>query len=298
MNSEDLLKNTLEILETSIFTKTIPSKLHSAKHAEKICRLTFELVNKDMEEYNKAVHYFIDLSSEFVILQTELNKSDRYRYSTFKEVEKNILKNPEVMSRRYLYGLLFSQAFWINHSKIYSFFLDKFCRSKQSGSVLEVPVGTGIFISEFMNRNIKWEGTGYDISRYSVEFAKKLSKILSGGQPAIEQKNIFDIESRKYDKIICGELLEHVEDPASVLKKLRTLLKPDGEVFITAAVFAASIDHIYLYRNVNEVRKHISQAGFRIREELALAVSPGDKPEHGNVPVNYAAIITHNYHSS
>ena len=93
---------------------------------------------------------------------------------------------------------------------------------------------------------------------------------------------------------MCGEFLEHLEDPLGCLKKLNRLLKDDGKLFLTVAVYAAMIDHIYLYRSAQEVRNHIIEAGFKIEKELVQTVFDKDSsdPEKENIPISYAAILT------
>ena len=87
--------------------------------------------------------------------------------------------------------------------------------------------------------------------------------------------------------------MEHLEDPLEVLNKLYRILTDDGKIFITVAVWAAHIDHIYLYKSANDVRDHLHQANFCIENELVQAVFEKDEtnPEKEKIPVNYAAIL-------
>jgi 2-polyprenyl-3-methyl-5-hydroxy-6-metoxy-1,4-benzoquinol methylase len=41
------------------------------------------------------------------------------------------------------------------------------------------------------------------------------------------------IESQKFSLIICFDVLEHLEDPASILRQMRASLTPEGKLFIT-----------------------------------------------------------------
>jgi len=58
----------------------------------------------------------------------------------------------------------------------------------------------------------------------------------------------------------------------------------------------AHIDHIYLYKNAEEVRNHIRKAGFFIEKELVQASFEKDEadPEKSKIPVSYAAILSKN----
>jgi len=96
----------------------------------------------------------------------------------------------------------------------------------------------------------------------------------------------------KFDIILCGELLEHLEDPLGALIKLNSLLKKDGQLFLTVAVYASMIDHIYLYKSAQEVRNQIHKASFIIKKEMVQNVFSSAKPEDKNTPINYSAIVT------
>ncbi|MEK6809669.1 MAG: methyltransferase domain-containing protein [Nanoarchaeota archaeon] len=295
MDDHKLLTYTLEKLKGNFATANVHRILleegYDADFAKKICRCMFEICEKDMGLYDKAIQDFIDLSIEFIVLQSELEKTGRYKYNNFEEVEKSILENKDIMPGRYLNGLLFSQAFWLNHYKFVEFFKERFCVSKSGGSVLEVPIGTGLFLSEFMKKNEGWTFKGFDLSTFSVNFAVKYISINNDRSAEISKKNLFDIEeNNKFDKIICGELMEHLDDPRKLLLKLKNLLKNDGEIFLTTVVWLAHIDHIYLFRSVDEIREMV-EPFFDIKEELIL---PLEQAKVSDVtPINYAVILKH-----
>ena len=295
MDENKLLIYTLEKLKgnfaTANVTRILNEEGYDINFAKKICYRMFEICEKDLETYDQAIQDFIDLSVEFIVLQSELEKTRRYKYHNFEEVEKSILENKDIMPGRYLNGLLFSQAFWLNHCKIIKFFKERFCVSNKQGKVLEVPIGTGIFLSEFMQKNEKWTFKGKDLSTFSVNFATKYISINNGKNADISKKNLFDIEeNNKYDKIICGELMEHLDDPKKLLLKLKNLLKNEGEIFLTTVVWLAHIDHIYLFKSVDEIRKMV-EPFFVIKEELIL---PLEQAKVSDVmPINYAVILKH-----
>ena len=69
-----------------------------------------------------------------------------------------------------------------------------------------------------------------------------------------------------------GEVLEHVEDPVALLTRLRTLLNDNGIIFITAPTNSPAIDHIYLFRNAQEIREVIGKANLTIVEDIGIYV--------------------------
>jgi hypothetical protein len=63
-------------------------------------------------------------------------------------------------------------------------------------------------------------------------------------------------------------------------------MAPGARAFITAALNAAHSDHIYLYRNANEVLAQLIEAGFTLEQ---LFVGSAYQPASAGVPVPEAA---------
>lgn len=75
-------------------------------------------------------------------------------------------------------------------------------------------------------------------------------------------------DDEKFDCIVMGEVLEHVEEPERMLRKIRTLLKEDGISYISTVINAPAIDHIYLFSSVDEVLHMVEKCGFVVEEYL------------------------------
>lgn len=291
---DELLRIAHQALEGHWATQSIPKRLEEPGYdpvfAQRICRLSFEKSGGDLERYGKALTDFIALSEEFVRLQIELDATGHYKYSNYDEVRAAVYDNADVMESRYLNGLLLSQAFWINHYKMLMYFVEHFCRpASATGTLLEVPSGTGIFISEFARLNPGWTATALDLSESSVAFTREVSR-LNGADVNAIKSDVFELpEDRRFDRIICGELLEHLEQPELLLEKLARLLDPKGTIFLTTAIWAANIDHIYLYVSAREARDMIAKY-FTIDSEQVLNVKDGAGPDDEKTPINYACI--------
>ncbi len=76
-----------------------------------------------------------------------------------------------------------------------------------------------------------------------------------------------------------------------MLEKLKVLLNDNGKLFLTTVAWAASIDHIYLFRSVEEIRDLLEKY-FNIEEELALTVFENKNIHDQDTAINYAAILT------
>ena len=296
---EELFNQTLEKLKGNIATRCILERIQHPQYDQKlgkeICSLIFSLCDENENLYSKKISDFISFCHEFLRLQAELERTQKYHFSSFEEAKKEIYDNPTVMENRYLYGLLFSQAFWINHHLIFQWFNQKFCSAlPKTGTVLEVPLGTGIFIGKFLQQNPFWTGQGYDISASAVTLSQKvLSKTLDQlTLPSLQQADIFKVDHKiKYDRIICGLLLDNVEDPRLLLHKLAELVTPNGKIFLTTNAWASTIDHLYLFKSVQEI-KELLQEYFEIEDDLALSILPSKPAEQEKNPVNYACILS------
>lgn len=112
--------------------------------------------------------------------------------------------------------------------------------------VLDVGCGGGL-LSEAMAR----EGahvTGIDLAPDLIRIAK-LHRLESGADVdyrLVAAETLASQAPGAYDAIVCMEMLEHVPDPASVLRACATLLKPGGRLIVstlnrTPAAFALAI---------------------------------------------------------
>lgn len=268
--------------------------------AEKICTDAFVLCQNNWHKYTKRLAKLIAINVEFLRLQALLEKTGKYFYSSFAEVKEQVFNSSratETDGVYYLWGLYFSEIFWVTHHRLFNFFLKEFvARAPANGSCLDAPVGSGIFLSNFLAVNKDWRGVGVDLSDTAIDFAGQIF----GVNKQLEQVRLVKDDLNKYadatrfERIICVEFLEHVEDPVKILKKIKSLLAPQGKVFLVTVAWAAGIDHIYLYKNVEEIKEHFQQSGFQLEQELIQNIFPKDKNNlnGSKVALSYGAILS------
>lgn len=213
-----------------------------------------------------------------------------YPYKTYAQAAGEVYFNAEHMMREYLPGLLLSHFLWPHHYRQLLFFDTAFAgamRLSPQQQFAEVGVGTAVYTCRLLARLPASTGNGYDISPSSCQFAQR--HVEAAGAKARFNMNEQDIITRPIAPVpwlLCVEVLEHLEQPVAFLKALRAGLTPGGKAFITAALNAAHTDHIYLYRNGEEVWEHLRTAGFTLEQSfIAAAYAP---PGPG-VPVPLAA---------
>ena len=204
--------------------------------------------------------------------QIYFKRHKKYRYSSYDEVASSVYMSEEYMSK-YMYGLALSAFLWPNHRQLHHFFLQRLPKEK-TGKYLEVGPGHGFYFMQSM-RHCNFEHyQGVDISPTSVQLT---NDILASNQfgnftdYSIRQENFLTWKNdESYDLIVMAEVLEHVENPAEFLNKIKQLLAPNGSAFITTCINAPAIDHIYLYQTVEQLKDQIAQANFVINAELIV----------------------------
>ena len=108
------------------------------------------------------------------------------------------------------------------------------CAGSLAGkTVLDVGCGGGI-LSESMAR-AGATVTGIDLAEKSLKIAK-LHGLESGVKVEYRKVPVEELAAEqpaRYDVVTCMEMLEHVPDPASVVRACSTLVKPGGWVFFS-----------------------------------------------------------------
>ena len=112
----------------------------------------------------------------------------------------------------------------------------------------------------------------------------QLPKEQSGYEEEI-RGNVFDIETllpeRKFDTIICGEFIEHIENPYELLRKLKNFLSPQGVLLLSTPNpfgfpvvflellrnkrFFYTTDHVY-YFPPRWMERMLNRCGYRVTE--------------------------------
>lgn len=104
------------------------------------------------------------------------------------------------------------------------------CRLKPGDRILEIGPGWGAWFEYASRRGVQC--TGITISQTSVDYLTAKAKAL-GLDWEVRLSDLLEYsEERKYDAIVIMGVIEHLPDYARVLDKFRSLLKPDGVVFL------------------------------------------------------------------
>ncbi len=232
-------------------------------------------------------------------------RNKRYRNATFEEVNEIVYQNEEYM-KKYMIGLCISDYIWIQHLEMIRWF-EQILQEKTSKRQAEtseqryLEIGPGL--GQYLIRALKYGGfddyLATDLSPTSVEQCKRYMNYRGIDETAyqITQKDFFEFSSeKKYDCIVMGEVLEHVEQPLEMLKKIRSLLKEQGMAFITTVINAPAIDHISLFRSEEEVLTLAREAGFVVQDHICVTAGgiPMDRAVKRRYAINIAMVLKGN----
>ncbi len=238
-----------------------------------------------------AAKGYATFSMQSMRLQAAFEREGLYKAKTHQQASDEVYFNEAHMMQEYLPGLLLSHFLWPHHYRQIQFFNSAFVQAMRiadARSFMEVGIGTGLYSGLLLRALPQVRGVGLDISPSSKHFTEsQLSALGVAERYNVELRDITaDPMEPKAEWLVCVEVLEHLDEPVAFLRGLRRNMAPGAKAFITAALNAAHADHIYLYRNSNEVLAHLNEAGFTLEQSF---VGAAYKPSAPGIPVPEAA---------
>ena len=265
------------------------------QQAEEFAKGYLAFLNETGMAVEEVTDAYLRMCNDMVVEQIKFARTGVYSYFSAAQANEAIYSNQKVMSY-HMHGLALSQFLWKNHYLMFRFFVDEIQKVNDVKNYLEIGAGHGLFLTEaikyFENASFKV----VDISAIAIDISKKVIRFMIDNDSKVEfiQSDIFNYDpDESFDFITMGEILEHVETPLVLLKKVRRLIANGGKVFITTCVNCPAIDHVYLFRNVQEIRSLIDESGLSIYKELVLPVEDlsSEESERLGIGINYAVIV-------
>jgi len=253
----------------------------------------FEKQKIGVEELGGAYLHIVD---EMVRARLEFVRLGKYPSDALEKVFDQVYGDRDYMTQ-YMLGLALSQFLWEHHHKVYSFFIHSLSEHKHAKKILEVGPGHGLFMARLLGAVshpkkvdvIDISETSLDITRSLLDsvspFSNKINYILGDAGSGVLD--------RDYDFIIMGEVLEHVEDPFTLLLNINRVLADNGTFFVSTCSNCPAVDHIYYFKDVEEIRHLIHEAGFVVKKEVCAPASKAsrEKIEKFKVDVIYAGFL-------
>jgi 2-polyprenyl-3-methyl-5-hydroxy-6-metoxy-1,4-benzoquinol methylase len=161
--------------------------------------------------------------------------------------------------------------------------------------VLDVGCGSGLLSKTLLDKG--YNVTAIDNDSKAIEIAKK-----KGINGFVADINTCQIQE-KFDCIILGDVLEHIEDDKSTIKKAYEMLEPDGCVIVNVPAYQTlfskhdiALGHKRRYSNT-EIESKLQDSGFTIEKLrhwnlLALPITVSIKISKKDYPHEKVSNIT------
>ena len=307
----------LEYLNKYPNFKTIVKKVVESSHLQKLKILKFHK-NVDSSYFNKAeafsinfkkyleneqidlkvpVSAYLKMCADMMISHLYFYKYNKYPINNQKDAFDKVYDNKDEM-RSYVFGIAISQFLWPTHYAMHSFFIKKINNiSTDVKNYLEIGCGHGLFLAEAINKF--GEKTNYDIidiSETSIEITQSIINFKKKKKLKINyllQDVLNSTFNKKFDFIEMGEVLEHVDKPGALLKKINEIISNKGQMFISTCVDCPTIDHVYHFKSVKEIEDMIMEANFTIIDRAILPVEdlPMSEIIKKKITINYCALL-------
>jgi 2-polyprenyl-3-methyl-5-hydroxy-6-metoxy-1,4-benzoquinol methylase len=278
MDNEKDSKNFIADIINEISKK---DRLHSKKINENIQYITehypeqFHQLLSLVYAYFNNIHVPADkVAGDYLKMINDMRREGLYFYKTGKYRCENqsiayekVYSNKEVMSY-YMNALLISQLLWKHHFELFIRFEEKLKTLFDKNAalkILDVGPGHGFFSFIVKKHFTKYKSIDIvDISETSLQMTKSIIG-LDNNKINYTLKDIFEYDdAHKYDLILLGEVIEHLDKPKDILIKLSKLLNTNGVLWVTTPTNSPALDHVYLFNTKEEVIKLMQDSGLKV----------------------------------
>jgi ubiquinone/menaquinone biosynthesis C-methylase UbiE len=222
-----------------------------------------------------AADAFVQFTTDVNLAQAHYELDGHYANKSFSEVYASHYSQHDTMSG-YLWGIYLTNFLWAHHTEISIFYRDYFLtKLSDSEDLVEIAPGHGGWGVWALNVLPRARLQGFDISPSSIEIASSVSRAAGvGNRACYSERDVLDLSSmpaESADGVICSFLMEHLERPEELFAVTHHLLRPRGIAFLTGALTAAQVDHIYEFRSESELVRLSEDHGLRVLAALSAA---------------------------
>lgn len=142
-------------------------------------------------------------------------------------------------------------------------------------SVLDIGCAHGQYSIRIAKQYPKVAVTGIDVNKKELQIANIIKQKFGVKNVSFEERNIYlDSTQQKYDLVLLLQVIEHLDNDALALKKIRDMLTDGGHLILTTANSKS--------RLINWVKQHIKldrRDGYTLEELNSLLKTAGLKIE-------------------
>jgi 2-polyprenyl-3-methyl-5-hydroxy-6-metoxy-1,4-benzoquinol methylase len=225
--------------------------------------------------------------------QARYEQTGAYAHRSFEEVRAATYDDPEFMGL-YHWGVFVTTFGWTHHLPLYRLYRDHFlaplaARGAQP-RLLDLGCGSGVWHLLALRAIPGARVQAVDISPTSVAEGRDTAAGLGLSTAwTCADATTFTAEA-PVDGAVSGFLLEHLEQPQALIDNLARNLAPGGLAFITCALTAAEVDHIYELRRESEPVRMCEEAGLRVLSTFSSAPA-GVSPKKRFLPRSMGLVL-------
>lgn len=223
--------------------------------------------------FEKLVRGYVAFTTEVNTAQLRYEKTGRYQFHRFDQVY-DIAYGDEEFMDEYHWGVFITTFAWRHHLNLSRLFRDRFLgRLDLDARILDLGAGSGVYNLLALHHCPSAVAVAVDISPTSAREARNTAVRLGLGERTehiCADATTWEAE-QEFDAGISCFVMEHLERPEFLLANLSKNVKPHGYVYVTTALTAAEVDHIYEFRRESEVVEVCERAGFRVVEYQSLS---------------------------
>ena len=262
-------------------------------YANAAAGLVARIAGDRLEEYCRDYQWLCGRMTEE---QLHFFRRGTYRLSSFEQARREIYDDGDFM-RRYLNGLLIGRITWLDQLRMLMFYREEFLAGNpEHYRHLEVGPGHGLLLYFASEDPRCAQVTGMDVSRTSLDStAEAMRQLRAWRTPDLVAHDLTAgplTSGERWDSIVISEVLEHLERPDIALASLVGYLRAGGRIFVTIPVNNPMPDHIFLFRNPEEVVDLVTGSGLEIiqaRHFTNVGISE-DRARQKRLPIATAMI--------
>ena len=227
----------------------------------------------------KLVDGYAHFVMDVVASQLAYEERGRYEFASFAEAASRVYDNQDFMDQ-YHWGVYTTTFVWEHHLILYDFFRRYFAArlERQAGplALTDLGSGSGIWSMLALRALPGARSTLVDVSATSVELCRRF--LTTNG--FAERATVLQGDALTYrpaqptDAGLCCFLLEHMEQPQTLVANLAAGLKPGALAFVTGALTAAETDHIFEFKRESELTNLAEACGFRVLATCSANLAP------------------------
>ncbi|MFC1797494.1 class I SAM-dependent methyltransferase [Pseudomonadota bacterium] len=104
---------------------------------------------------------------------------------------------------------------------------------KASGAILDIGCGQGLFLKQFADRG--WQAVGIEVSSSAAFHAREVQ----GLDVLVGKRTTEELANDSFDIISLWHVLEHADQPKTLLSEARRVLKTDGKLLLSVPNFSS-----------------------------------------------------------